>query len=151
MAVHVHLHSADDESFEKLEHSLAHRSDVTNPRALAAYIGRRDLGKKEFQRRAAAGRDVGSESFNRNGRVGYTINTANDRRDARDALRYGQRVPREVLERLARQGEIELEGDLPTRSGATVQVRQGSRRFMVVVENNTSNDRRGTHDMFGKR
>lgn len=51
-----------------------------------------------------------------------------------DALRYGQRVPRAVLERLARQGEIEIEGDLPSRPGSAVQIRQGSKRFMVIVE-----------------
>ena len=85
MAHHVHVHlprrSGDagrhylsaprsaDEAFEKLVRSLAARRDdlsgedcaaidaaVRDPKALAAWIGRRSLGKEEFQLRAAAGR-----------------------------------------------------------------------------------------------
>jgi len=33
---------AEDESFEKLEHSLAHKKGVTNAPALAAWIGRKN-------------------------------------------------------------------------------------------------------------
>lgn len=47
---------AKDESFEKVEHSLAHRKGVKNPKALAAWIGRKSMGKKAFQAKAAAGR-----------------------------------------------------------------------------------------------
>ena len=45
-----------DESFAKVEHSLAHEKGVHDPKALAAWIGRKSLGKKIFQARAAAGR-----------------------------------------------------------------------------------------------
>lgn len=41
--------------FEKLTHSLA-ASGASNPKALAAWIGRKKLGKKKFQAKAAAGR-----------------------------------------------------------------------------------------------
>jgi hypothetical protein len=41
--------------FKKLTRKLAAKG-VRNPKALAASIGRKKLGKKEFQRRAAAGR-----------------------------------------------------------------------------------------------
>lgn len=49
---------AEDEhlGFEKLEHKLAHRKGVTNPKALAAYIGREKYGKKGMAKKAAAGR-----------------------------------------------------------------------------------------------
>ena len=46
----------EHEGFEKLERSLAHRKGVTDPKALAAAIGRRKLGEKEMARRSAAGR-----------------------------------------------------------------------------------------------
>lgn len=42
--------------FEKLEHSLAHRSGVTNPAALAAYIGREKYGEKEMEAKSEAAR-----------------------------------------------------------------------------------------------
>lgn len=42
-------------NFSKLKGKLA-RKGVNNPGALAASIGRKKLGKQEFQRRAAAGR-----------------------------------------------------------------------------------------------
>lgn len=41
--------------YEKLTRKLAAKG-TSNPRALAAWIGRKKLGKAEFQRRAAAGR-----------------------------------------------------------------------------------------------
>lgn len=49
---------AQDEhlGFEKMEHKLAHRKGVTNPKALAAYIGREKYGKKGMAKKAAAGR-----------------------------------------------------------------------------------------------
>lgn len=44
------------ERFAKLENALARRPGVTNPGALAAYIGRKKYGKKRFQKLAAQGR-----------------------------------------------------------------------------------------------
>lgn len=41
--------------YEKLTRSLSAKG-ASNPKALAAWIGRKKLGKAEFQRRAAAGR-----------------------------------------------------------------------------------------------
>ena len=41
--------------YEKLTRSLSAKG-AANPKALAAWIGRKKLGKAEFQRRAAAGR-----------------------------------------------------------------------------------------------
>lgn len=41
--------------YDKLVGSLKDRG-VRDPRALAAHIGRKKLGKEEFQRRAEAGR-----------------------------------------------------------------------------------------------
>ena len=46
--------------YEKLVKSLSAKGS-RDPRALAAYIGRRKLGKEEFQRRAAAGRKKSAE------------------------------------------------------------------------------------------
>ena len=43
-------------NFAKLERSLAHRKGVHNPRALAAWIGRKKYGKKGMAAKAAAGR-----------------------------------------------------------------------------------------------
>ena len=48
--------SDEHEGFEKLEHSLAHEKGVDHPAALVAWIGRKKLGAKAFNRRAAAGR-----------------------------------------------------------------------------------------------
>lgn len=45
-----------DGPFQKMVHKLSHRKGVTNPRALAAYIGRKSLGQKEMTRRSVAGR-----------------------------------------------------------------------------------------------
>lgn len=42
--------------FKKLANKLAHKKGVTDPRALAASIGRKKYGKKGMARRAAAGR-----------------------------------------------------------------------------------------------
>jgi len=42
--------------FEKLKNKLAHRKGVTNPGALAAYIGREKYGAKGMAKKAAAGR-----------------------------------------------------------------------------------------------
>ena len=41
--------------YERLTRKLAAQGSA-NPKALAAWIGRKKLGKAEFQRRAAAGR-----------------------------------------------------------------------------------------------
>jgi len=42
--------------FAALEASLKGRKGVYNPAGLAAYIGRKKLGKKRFQKLSAAGR-----------------------------------------------------------------------------------------------
>jgi hypothetical protein len=42
--------------FSKLTTKLSHRKGVHNPRALAAYIGRKKYGKEGMARKAAAGR-----------------------------------------------------------------------------------------------
>lgn len=42
--------------YDKLVKSLSAKGS-RDPKALAAYIGRKKLGKEEFQRRAAAGRE----------------------------------------------------------------------------------------------
>ena len=42
--------------FRKLSRKLSKRKGVRNPRALAAYIGRKKYGKKGMARKAAAGR-----------------------------------------------------------------------------------------------
>ncbi len=58
--VHAHgektMHKDAHEGFAKLEHSLAHRKGIYDPAGLAAAIGRKKLGKKAFQRKAAAAR-----------------------------------------------------------------------------------------------
>ena len=46
--------------YEKLVKSLSAKG-ADDPRALAASIGRKKLGKEEFQRRAAAGRKKSAE------------------------------------------------------------------------------------------
>jgi hypothetical protein len=43
-------------AFDKLSAKLGKRKGVTNPKALAAYIGMKSLGKAEFERRSKAGR-----------------------------------------------------------------------------------------------
>ena len=43
-------------AFDRLRAKLDKRKGVYDAAGLAAYIGRRKLGKAEFQRRAAAGR-----------------------------------------------------------------------------------------------
>ena len=42
-------------AFQRLESKLAQRKGVYDPGGLAAYIGRRKLGKAAFQARARAG------------------------------------------------------------------------------------------------
>ena len=42
--------------FSKLSNKLGKRKGVTNPDALAAYIGREKYGKKGMAKKAAAGR-----------------------------------------------------------------------------------------------
>lgn len=50
-------HATDDHiGFKKLKNKLAHRKGVTNPGALAAYIGRKKYGAKGMAKKAAAGR-----------------------------------------------------------------------------------------------
>lgn len=49
--------AADEhEGFQKLETSLAHRKGVTDPKALAASIGREKYGAKGMAEKAAEGR-----------------------------------------------------------------------------------------------
>lgn len=43
-------------AFKKLTRKLAGRKGVTNPKGLAAFIGRKSMGKKAFQAKAARGR-----------------------------------------------------------------------------------------------
>lgn len=43
-------------AFEKMEKMLSARKGVTNPRALAAYIGRKKYGAHEMAEKAAASR-----------------------------------------------------------------------------------------------
>lgn len=45
-----------ESKFDKLAGKLAHRKGVTDPKGLAAYIGRKVYGKGKFQKMAAAGR-----------------------------------------------------------------------------------------------
>jgi hypothetical protein len=42
--------------FSRLANKLSHRKGVKNPRALAAYIGRKKYGRKGMAKKAAAGR-----------------------------------------------------------------------------------------------
>ncbi len=44
------------EKFKKLEHKLAHKKGIYDPKGLAAAIGRKAMGKAAFQKKAAAGR-----------------------------------------------------------------------------------------------
>ena len=48
---------AADSDFTKLEHKLEHQKGVTNPAALTAAIGRKELGQKEMTRRSVEGRE----------------------------------------------------------------------------------------------
>ena len=45
--------------FQKLEGKLEHRKGVTNPAALAAYIGRKKYGAKKMAQWSAKGRGRG--------------------------------------------------------------------------------------------
>lgn len=47
--------------FDKLAGKLAHRKGVTDPKGLAAYIGRKVYGKADFQKMAEAGRRKASK------------------------------------------------------------------------------------------
>jgi hypothetical protein len=46
----------DGSAFRKLVKKLRKRGNVSNPKALAAYIGRKKYGKAKFQKMAAVGR-----------------------------------------------------------------------------------------------
>ena len=48
------MHGKPMTSYDKLVHKLAAKGSK-DPKALAAWIGRKKLGKAEFQRRAKAG------------------------------------------------------------------------------------------------
>lgn len=50
------VEKAAQDDFATLEHSLAHKKGITDPKALAAEIGRKKLGEAEMARRSAAGR-----------------------------------------------------------------------------------------------
>ena len=43
--------------FKELSNELAHRSGVTDPKALAAFIGRRKYGEAKMSKWAAKGRE----------------------------------------------------------------------------------------------
>lgn len=45
-----------ESNFKKLENKLAHRKGVTDPAALAAYIGRKKYGEAGMAKKSAAGR-----------------------------------------------------------------------------------------------
>lgn len=47
--------------FAALEAKIAARGGVTNPAAVAAYVGRKKYGKKKFQKLAARGRKQSSK------------------------------------------------------------------------------------------
>lgn len=56
-AEHVPAFVRDEHlGFKKLEHKLAHRKGVTNPKALAAWIGEKKYGKKGMEKRSKAGK-----------------------------------------------------------------------------------------------
>jgi hypothetical protein len=46
----------EESKFKDLEKTLSHQKDVTNPAGLAKWIGDKKYGKKEMERKAAAGR-----------------------------------------------------------------------------------------------
>src|SRR5208282_1529324 len=48
--------TVSDSAFSKLEHKLEGKPGVTNPAALTASIGRKELGQAEMTRRSVAGR-----------------------------------------------------------------------------------------------
>jgi hypothetical protein len=58
MATYAGKPAGSGENFKKLASDLARRG-VKNPKALAAWIGRRKYGKKKFQAMAAKGRRKG--------------------------------------------------------------------------------------------
>ena len=55
------------EGYAKLEHSLAHRKGVTDPHALAAWIGREKYGAKGMAKKSAAGRAKDGVPWIKNG------------------------------------------------------------------------------------
>ena len=55
------------EGYAKLERSLAHRKGVTDPHALAAYIGREKYGAKGMAKKSAAGRAKDGVPWIKNG------------------------------------------------------------------------------------
>lgn len=57
--------------FNKLKGELAHRPGVTNPGALAAYIGKKKYGSKAMQQHAALGKGFAPRK-KRFGKVGKT-------------------------------------------------------------------------------
>ena len=57
-----------ESKFAKLEHKLAGRKGVTDPRALAASIGAKKLGAEEMAKRSAASRRE-NERNSRDGRL----------------------------------------------------------------------------------
>lgn len=48
-------------NLDKLTKQLSEKSSVHNPKALAAFIGRRKLGAKAFEKRAIAGKRKASK------------------------------------------------------------------------------------------
>lgn len=54
--VRIPAADAGESKFDKLKNKLAHRKGVTDPGALAAYIGREKYGKAGMAKKAAAGR-----------------------------------------------------------------------------------------------
>jgi hypothetical protein len=53
------------EGFAKLKGQLAHRPGVTNPGALAAYIGRKKYGASKFNQAAASGTSMRGDAIKR--------------------------------------------------------------------------------------
>lgn len=49
------------ERFKELEGKLSHRKGVTNPGALAAFIGRKKYGAKKMAQLSAKGRERGEK------------------------------------------------------------------------------------------
>jgi hypothetical protein len=46
------------EGFDKLTNELSKKKGVRNPKALSAWIGRKNYGKARFQKAAAAGKKM---------------------------------------------------------------------------------------------
>lgn len=56
MTTNKTAHLGSGARFKSLENKLAHKSGVTNPGALAAYIGRKKYGAKRFGKLSAKGK-----------------------------------------------------------------------------------------------